>query len=145
MTTGEIEIRVRYSETDQMGFLHHAHYLEYFEMGRVELLRARGLSYGDIERAGYFLVIARASCQYRKPARYDDRLTLRTSVVRVTAARIEHRYELFRDSELLAEGTTTLACVDRQGTLQLIPDVLREAPERTEISRRIHAARIDGT
>ena len=122
---GEITIRVRYAETDQMGFLHHANFFVYFEMGRIELLRARGLSYKDLEAQGYLLVIVRAQCRFHQPARYDDLLVLRTHVVRTTAARIEHRYELLRDGTLLAEGETTLACVDRDGKLQRIPDLLR--------------------
>ena len=122
---GEIHIRVRYAETDQMGLLHHANYLVYFEMGRVELLRSRGLSYKELEAQGYLLVIAQAHCRYHRPARYDDLLVLRTMVTRATAARIEHRYELLRDGMLLAEGETTLACVDREGKLQRIPPMLR--------------------
>lgn len=122
---GEIQIRVRYAETDQMGFLHHANYLIYFELGRIELLRSRGLNYKEIEAQGYFLVIARAQVRYHRPARYDDLLVLRTTVVRATGARIEHRYQLFRDQELVAEGETTLACVDREGRLQRIPEALQ--------------------
>lgn len=121
----DIEFRVRYAETDQMGFVHHANYLVYFEMGRVELLRARGLSYRDLESQGYLLVVVKATVRYHKPARYDDVLRLRTTVTRVTAARIDHRYELYRGEELLAEGETTLACVDRAGKVQRIPDILR--------------------
>jgi acyl-CoA thioester hydrolase len=123
--TGEIQIRVRYAETDQMGFLHHANFFIYFEMGRIELLRSCGLNYQDIEAQGYLLVIARAECRFHRPARYDDLLVLRTSVARATAARIDHRYELLRDGVLLAEGATTIACVDRDGHLQRIPQILR--------------------
>ncbi len=122
----EIEFRVRYAETDQMGFVHHANYLVYFEMGRVELLRARGLSYRDLEAQGFLLVVVKATVRYHKPARYDDLLRLRTTVTRVTAARIDHSYKLYRGDELLAEGETTLACVDRQGRVQRVPDFLRE-------------------
>lgn len=122
---GEIQIRVRYAETDQMGFLHHANYLVYFEMGRVELLRSHGLSYADIEAQGHLLVIVRAQVRYHRPARYDELLTLRTHVLRATGARIDHRYELLRDAELIAEGETTIACVDRAGRLQRIPEMLR--------------------
>src|SRR5437867_4351116 len=123
---GEIQIRVRYAETDQMGFLHHANFLIYFEMGRVELLRSRGLNYKDLEAQGYLLVIVRVQVRYHRPARYDDVLVLRTDVARATGARIDHRYELLRDDELIAEGETTLACVDRDGKLQRIPEMLRE-------------------
>src|SRR5215470_11173264 len=118
MIQGEISIRVRYAETDQMGLVHHANYLVYFEQGRTELLRACGLSYKELEEKGYLLVLTRAEVRYRSPARYDDLLTLRTTVTRTTAVRIDHRYELFRDGVLLAEGTSTLACVDREGRVQ---------------------------
>jgi acyl-CoA thioester hydrolase len=124
-TFGETEIRVRYAETDQMGILHHANYLVYFELGRVELLRSRGLNYKDIEAQGFFLVIANARIRYRRPARYDDLLLLRTGVLRATGARIDHQYELWRGNELIADGETTLACVDRDGQLQRIPEMLR--------------------
>lgn len=121
----EIEIRVRYQETDAMGVLHHANYLTYFEMGRTELLRSAGYDYRRIEEGGLFMVIVSISCRYRRPARYDDVLRLKTTTSRVTAAKIEHEYELFRGQELLAEAKSTLACVDRSGTLQRVPEWLR--------------------
>src|SRR6476620_10373249 len=126
MTTGETTIRVRYAETDRMGLLHHANYLVYFEQGRTDLLRSCGLSYKDLEDRGYLLVITKAEIRYRSPARYDDLLTLRTMVVRTTSVRIDHRYELLRDGVLLAEGTTTLACVDRDGRVQAPPEELSD-------------------
>jgi len=126
MLSGEITIRVRYAETDRMGLLHHANYLVYFEQGRTELLRSLGLAYKDFEDQGYLLVLTRAEVRYRSPAHYDDLLTLRTTVVRTTAVRIDHGYELFRDGTLLAEGSTTLACVNREGRVQPLPTVLRE-------------------
>ncbi|RUL86120.1 acyl-CoA thioesterase [Tautonia sociabilis] len=121
----EIPIRVRYAETDRMGLLHHANYFVYFEMGRTELLRSRGVSYRDLEDSGYLLVIIDLGCKYRRPARYDDLLTLRTSVDRVTHVKIVHRYELFRDGELIAQGHSTLACIDREGRPQPLPALLR--------------------
>ena len=126
MLSGEITIRVRYAETDRMGLLHHANYLVYFEQGRTELLRSLGLAYKDLEDQGYLLVITRAEVRYRSPARYDDLLTLRTTVERTTAVRIDHRYELVRDGTLIAEGSTTLACVDREGRVQALPKSFRE-------------------
>jgi acyl-CoA thioester hydrolase len=122
---GEITIRVRYSEADRMGFLHHANYLVYFEQARTELLRSQGLSYRDLEDKGYLLVLTRLQVRYRSPARYDDLLTLRTTVVRTTHFKIEHKYEVTRDGLLLCEGETTLACIDRDGKPQLLPDFLR--------------------
>jgi acyl-CoA thioester hydrolase len=124
MLSGEIQIRVRYAETDRMGLLHHANYLVYFEQGRTELLRQSGRSYKELEDAGHFLVLAKVEVRYRLPARYDDLLTLRTIVTRTTPVRIEHRYEVLRDAQLLAEGSSTLACVDREGRLQAMPEWL---------------------
>lgn len=126
MQTGDITIRVRYAETDRMGLLHHANYLVYFEQARTELLRQSGLAYKDIEDTGYLFVLTKVEVHYRKPAYYDNLLTIRTSVVRTTAVRIDHRYEVFRDGQLLAEGATTLACVDREGRVQALPDMFRE-------------------
>ena len=128
--SGEIAIRVRYAETDRMGLLHHANYLVYFEQGRTELLREIGLTYRDLEDQGYLLVLTKLDVHYRRPARYDDLLKLRTTVVRSTLVRIDHKYELFRDNELLADGNSTLACVDRQGRPQALPDYLQ--PVRAE-------------
>ncbi|OJW24648.1 MAG: thioesterase [Planctomycetales bacterium 71-10] len=121
----EIQVRVRYAETDRMGLLHHANYAVYFEMGRTELLRSRGHSYREVEDAGFFLVIVDLECKFRQPARYDDLLTLRTTVARVTHVKIVHEYKLFRDGVLLTEGRTTLACVDREGKPQALPELLR--------------------
>ncbi len=125
----EITIRVRYAETDRMGLLHHANYIVYFEQGRTELLRRRGLSYRDLEDAGHLLVIVDIGCKFKRPAYYDDLLTLRTSVERVTHVKIQHRYEVRRDGVLLAEGHSTLACVDRDGRPQGLPESLK-GPER---------------
>src|SRR5690606_715552 len=80
--THEIEIRVRYQETDAMGVLHHANYFTYFEMGRTELLRAQGYDYRSLEENGLLMVVVAISCRYRRPARYDDLLTLRTKLQR---------------------------------------------------------------
>ena len=123
--SNEIEIRVRYAETDRMGLLHHANYLVYFEQGRTELLRAQGLTYKDLEDQGFLLVLTRVQVRYKSPAYYDDLLTLRTTVVRTTLVKIEHRYELFRGEALLAEAETTLGCVNRQGQVQALPEYLR--------------------
>lgn len=117
----EIEIRVRYQETDGQGRVHHANYLTWFELGRVELLRASGHSYKELEAAGIFLVVAEVTVRYYLPAFFDDLLRLRTTTVSAKGARIEHRYEVFRGDQLLAEGTTTVACVDKSGHVARLP------------------------
>jgi acyl-CoA thioester hydrolase len=126
MLSGEIQIRVRYAETDRMGLLHHANYLVYFEQARTELLRARGAAYKELEDRGYFLVIVKVEIKYKSPAHYDDVLTIRTTVTRTTPVRLEHKYEVFRDGSLICDGATTLACVDVNGKLQAMPAWLVE-------------------
>jgi acyl-CoA thioester hydrolase len=124
-----ISIRVRYPEVDAMGYLHHSRYLQYFEMGRVEMLRSLGHSYADVERQGVFFVVVKAEVRYKAPARYDEELSLTTRVVKQTYVRIDHAYELRRGDTLLAEATTTIACVGRDGALQQIPEALRGAAQ----------------
>src|SRR5437763_6954592 len=127
MLSGEIQVRVRYAETDRMGLLHHANYLVYFEQARTELLRDTGHSYKDIEDEGFYLVLSKLEVRYKLPAHYDDLLTIRTTVTRTSPIRLEHKYEVFRDGTLLAEGNTTLACVDASGKLQPMPAWLSES------------------
>lgn len=124
----EIEIRVRYQETDGQGRLHHANYFTYFELGRTELLRAAGYSYKQFEAEGLMLVVAEISCRYRQAAEYDDILRLRTSTVRAKGARIEHRYEVFRGDEQIADGESVIACIGRDGRVCRLPPYLLVAP-----------------
>ncbi|MSU78184.1 MAG: acyl-CoA thioesterase [Gemmataceae bacterium] len=128
MVSGEIQIRVRYAETDRMGLLHHANYLVYFEQGRTELLRDQGFTYRDIEDQGFYLVLTKIQVRYKSPAYYDDLLTLRTTVVRTTLVKIEHSYELMRDGVVLADGESTLGCVDANGKIQVLPESLGGKP-----------------
>src|SRR6478752_2693207 len=102
----EFEIRVRYQETDGQGRVHHANYLTWFELARVEMLRAAGHSYRELEESGFFLVVAEAAMRYYLPALFDDQLRLRIKTVRAKGARIEHHYQVFRGDELLADGQT---------------------------------------
>ena len=126
LTEHEIQFRVRYKETDAMGFLHHANYAVYYEMGRTELLRAQGGNYRAMEEGGLFMVIVRLNCHFRLPARYDDLLTLKTRIKRVGAAKLEHEYFLYRDGQLLSQADSVLACIDRAGKVQPIPESLRD-------------------
>lgn len=119
-----VEIRVRYAETDAMGVLHHAQYPVYFEMARTELLREQGGSYRDMEEGGFFLVVAEMSLKYRRPARYDDLLAVTVRTVTISPVKMIHEYEVRRGNELLTEGRTVLACVDRSGQVQRMPDEL---------------------
>jgi acyl-CoA thioester hydrolase len=125
MTEHTINLRVRYPEVDAMGYLHHSRFFQYFEMGRVELLRAMGHSYADLERQGVVFVVVKAECRFKAPARYDEELSLKTKIVKQTHVRIDHAYELRRGDTLLAEATTTIACVDKDGQLNQIPEFMR--------------------
>jgi acyl-CoA thioester hydrolase len=84
-----------------------------------------GYSYRDIEDQGFFLVLTKIEVRYKKPVHYDDEVTVRTTVERTTAVRIDHRYEVLRDGIIVAEGSSTLACVNRDGIPQALPEVLR--------------------
>ncbi|MEP0848639.1 MAG: acyl-CoA thioesterase [Phycisphaerae bacterium] len=120
----DVQIRVRYAETDAMGYLHHGNYFAYFEVGRTELLRLNGVRYADMEKRGLYYVVARLECRYRAPARYDDLLTLTTTTERLTRIRVDHRYELRRDAQRLAEARSTLVLVGADGKPTVLPDDL---------------------
>jgi acyl-CoA thioester hydrolase len=120
----DIQVRVRYAETDAMGILHHANYLVFFEMGRTELYRASGGNYREMEEQGLFFVVVEMRVKYRAPAKYDDLLTVRTKISRITPVKLEHDYEIYRDTQLLASAHSVLACIDREGKVRRIPDFI---------------------
>jgi acyl-CoA thioester hydrolase, YbgC/YbaW family len=130
----EIEIRVRYQETDGQGRVHHANYLTWFELGRVELLRAMGHSYRELEAAGVMLVVAEMNVQYFLPAFFDDVLTLRTTATKAKGARIEHEYKVHRGNDVLAQATSTIACIDRAGKVSRLPKWLAGDAKEKESS-----------
>ena len=117
-------LRVRFCETDLMGIVHHSNYLAYFEAGRVEWLRRRGVAYADWAARGVHLPVVEASVRYRAPARFDDVIAVETRLVELRAAslRFEYRMERIPESpaepELLAEGFTRLACVNEHHAVQ---------------------------
>ncbi len=121
-----IQIVPRYVETDQAGVVHHTVYPVWFEMGRTELLRANGLAYSQLEKAGVFFVVVELTAKYRRPALYDETLDLITVCSRITSARVEHSYTLKRPSTglILCEGTSVLACVDTQGKPRRMPEFM---------------------
>ncbi len=120
-TTHEIQIRVRYQETDAQGRVHHSNYVNYFEVARVEMLRASGRTYRDLEAAGLLLVVVKLTCNYYQGAKYDDLLTLRTKVKKARGVRITHHYEIYRGDELMADGETIVAAVDASGKVARLP------------------------
>lgn len=108
-----------------MGYVHHSRFLQYFEMGRIEMVRASGFSYAALEEQGVFFVVVKAQIDYKAPARYDDELTLTTRIVKTTMVRFDHSYELRKGSELIAQGFTTIACVGKDGKVMEIPAQIR--------------------
>lgn len=134
MREHEITVRVRYQETDAQGRVHHANYINFFEIGRVEFLRAGGYSYRELESAGVLLVVTEMECRYLGPAFYDDVLQIKTIVVRAHGTRIEHRYEVQKGGEMIAIGRSVVAAVDRQGKVCRLPKFLR-APRKTAIDQ----------
>ena len=123
----ETTLRVRYAETDAMGYLHHAKYWEYFEHARTELLRQNGFRYRDLEEAGTLFVVYKAACKYLMPIRYDDLVLVTATVERITRTRVDHSYAVERDGRRMSEATSTLACVGRDGRPKLMPDSLWSA------------------
>ena len=119
--TSETQVRVRYQETDQMGVVYHGNYFTFFEIARTEFLRSCGYTYREMEETGVFGVVVKAECSYHKAAKYDDLLTIKTTIKRITRVKIEYEHHVYRDSELLATGHITLAFVDSAGKIQLVP------------------------
>ena len=113
MLTHNLQIRVRYGETDQMSYVYYGNYAQYFEMGRVEWLRNLGVSYKSMEDGGIMLPVLELNIKYLKPAKYDELLTLKTTLKKTPSAKIEFEHEIFNEqNELLTIGNTSLVFID---------------------------------
>ena len=118
----EFNVRVRYAETDQMGVVYHGNYAQYFEMGRVEWLRNMGVSYKWMEDNGVMLPVVSLSMDYKKPARYDDVLTVKTIFKSQTSVKIEFDYEIYNEKEeLLTIGYSMLVFVNMKTGRPILP------------------------
>ncbi|RZL65405.1 MAG: acyl-CoA thioesterase [Pedobacter sp.] len=107
------KIRVRYGETDQMGYMYYGNYAQYYEVGRVEMLRSLGMSYSSMEADGIMMPVLELKCKYIKPAFYDQEITVRTIIKTLPGIRIFFEYELYNEKEeLINLGETTLVFVD---------------------------------
>jgi acyl-CoA thioester hydrolase len=130
-----VRVRVRFDETDLMGIVHHASYLSYMEVARVEWLRRRGITYAAWAQSGLHLPVVEVSLKYRAPARFDDEIDVETSLREIRAASVRFDYRITRPSDgtLCAEGSTRLACVDARHAIRRISpemaDVLAQ-PEK---------------
>lgn len=114
--------RVIFGDTDAMGIVYYANYFRYFEAGRTEFLRAIGFPYRTLETKGYGLPVVNASARYHAPARYDDELTLTTSLTGVRFSTVTIQYRLMRDETLIATGETRHACVGPGGRVTRLPE-----------------------
>lgn len=113
MYTFETTARVRYAETDQMGYVYYGNYATFYEIGRVELFRSLGFSYKALEDSGVMMPVLELNCRYLKPARYDEEITIRTHLKEKPGIRIRFEYELFNaQGELLNTGSTALVFID---------------------------------
>ncbi|MHB1795231.1 MAG: acyl-CoA thioesterase [Acidobacteriaceae bacterium] len=122
---GEVRLRVRYAETDQMGVVYYSNFLVWFEIGRVELLRQLGFDYKTMEiEDDCFIPVVEANCRYKAPARYDDELIVETRVTGVRGAVLKFRYRVVRvgDQQLLAEGETIHVVTDHTLTKRALPE-----------------------
>jgi acyl-CoA thioester hydrolase len=121
-------VRVRYAETDQMGVVYYGNYFTWFEIGRVEFCRQAGFEYKQMEiEDDSFIVVAQASCRYKRPTRFDDLLTVRTRLTGSQRRMIRFGYEIFRQGsdELIATGETVHVVCDRQGRPKALPEKYR--------------------
>lgn len=126
----DVTVRVRYAETDQMGVVYHSNYLIWFEVGRVELMRALGFDYKQMEiEDDTYIVVADVHCRYHHPARYDELLTVRTRILEAKNRVLKFGYELFReeDQKLLAAGHTIHIACSRAGQVKQFPDKYKQA------------------
>ncbi|HTO90905.1 MAG TPA: thioesterase family protein [Candidatus Sulfotelmatobacter sp.] len=131
------EVRVRYADIDQMGWVYYANYLRWFEIGRAEMLRSLGTTYRDVERGGTLLPVLEAHCRYHEGARYDERVVIETGVAELHRASVRFGYRIVRenDGELLANGSTLHCFLGREGRAGRPPEALQkllEAAPRAE-------------
>lgn len=122
MYTYSTKIRVRYGETDQMGYMYYGNYAEFYEVGRVEMLRSLGMSYQAMEDSGIMMPVLELKCKYIKPAKYDQEITVKVIVDKMPGVRIHFLYELYNeDEELINLGETTLVFVDMEKNKPCLP------------------------
>jgi len=116
------KLRVRYGETDQMGYMYYGNYAEFFEVGRVEMLRSLGLTYSAMEASGIMMPVLELNCKYLKPARYDEEITINVIMDKMPGVKIHFKYELFNEKqELIHIGETLLAFINMKTNRPCLP------------------------
>ena len=130
MRVVETPLRVRYAETDRMGIVYHSHYIVWFEIGRTDYCRAAGMPYRAMEESGLFILVTGLECRYRRPARYDDALRVRSRLTELASRGLSFGYEIVdAEDRLLAEGTTRHVFADINGKPRRAPGEVLEKLE----------------
>jgi acyl-CoA thioester hydrolase len=124
--TTRMDLRVRFVETDLMGIVHHGSYLVYFEAGRVEWLRRRGVTYAEWAARGVHLPVVEVHVQYKAPSRFDDLLVVETTLTELRTVSLKFGYRILRDTTVIVEGSTRLGCIDATHKLLRIPEPMRD-------------------
>lgn len=122
----KLNLRVSYADTDQMGMVHYANYLNFFEIGRTELFREIGVNYKDLERFEIYLPVSSVECKYISPVKYDDLITIETKIYEIAAASITFYYEIKIDDKLLALGKTKHPFVNKNLKPIRIPQNIKQ-------------------
>lgn len=127
-TVCELQLRVRYAETDAMGIVHHRNYFVWFEAGRVEYMRAVGSDYTEMEKGGRFFAVSEAGARYLAPARFDDPIIIRTKLEDIRSRTISFSYEVIHAEthQILVTGFTNHICIDVAGKVTTIPEDVRK-------------------
>jgi acyl-CoA thioester hydrolase len=122
MFENSTKLRVRYGETDQMGYMYYGNYAEFYEVGRVEMLRSIGLTYSGMEESGIKMPVLELHCKYLKPALYDEEITIKVIMDKMPGVRIHFRYELFNEkNELINTGETLLVFINMKTNRPCLP------------------------
>jgi acyl-CoA thioester hydrolase len=116
------KLRVRYAETDQMGYMYYGNYAQFYEVGRVEMLRSLGMTYKSMEESGIMMPVLELKCKFIKPALYDEEITVKVKMAHLPSVRIHFKYELYNEKqELINEGETTLVFIDIKRNKPCLP------------------------
>jgi acyl-CoA thioester hydrolase len=128
MHSAQIEVRVRYVETDKMGVAHHTHHFSWMEQARTELMRRNGLSYRDLEQKGFMLPVREAFCRYRRGLSYDERVLVEAELLEIGGASLKIGYRIYcvSDNELAAEGYTMHPFTDSSGKVVKTPQFFKK-------------------
>lgn len=122
MFSHSTKLRVRYAETDQMGYMYYGNYATFYEVGRVEMLRSLGMTYKSMEESGIMMPVLDMKCKFIKPALYDEEITISVTVAKMPSVRIHFAYQLFNEKqELINEGETTLVFIDVKRNKPCLP------------------------